>query len=119
MKISKQSSTNNEPLLGAKVIFTKHTEDNRNHGLVKSNKIKLSKVYEVVGYSSWHCPQVLCENGTLGDVPMSEMDYDIVSMPEKKFVPVVITLETEEDVEWFVQHSDMWLSQQVLDVVEG
>lgn len=71
----------------------------------RHNHVKPDTVYEVVGYSHYpnigEGPQVRCEDGSLGDVPMSNMDYDIVSIPDKsnKFNPIILTLETYQEVQ--------------------
>jgi hypothetical protein len=101
MKITRETKVNNEPLLGAKVIFTKHSERNKKSYAYKF--VSPDKVYEVVGYSNYPnkgCgPQIRCDDGDIGDVPMDELDYDIVSMPEKsKFTPITIVLETRDDL---------------------
>lgn len=104
MKITRETKVNNEPLLGAKVIFTKHSERNKNALGFKYGHVSPDKVYEVVEYSHYPedgCgPRIMCDNGTLGDVPMSDMDYDIVSMPKatSSFTPITILLETRDDL---------------------
>lgn len=112
MKITRETEVNNEPLLGAKIIFTKHSERNKKSYVFeeKYRQVSFDKAYEVVGYSHWpkqgRGPQVVCDNGEIGDVPMSSADYDIVSMPEKsKFTPITIVLETEEDL-WNLYRSN-------------
>lgn len=110
MKITRETKVNNEPLLGAKVIFTKHSERNKKSVGFEYGHVSPDKVYEVVGYSHYpedgKGPQILCDNGDVGDVPMNEMDYDIVSMPEvnTRFTPITIVLETHDDL-WRVYHS--------------
>lgn len=104
MKITRETKVNNEPLLVAKVIFTKHSERNKKSVGFQYGHVSPDKVYEVVGYSHYpedgKGPQIRCDDGTLGDVPMCEMDYDIVSIPEAKtiFTPITIVLETCEDL---------------------
>lgn len=103
MKITRETKVNNEPFLGAKVIFTKHSERNKNSYAYKF--VIPDKVYEVVSYSHFPSkgagPRIVCEDGTEGDIPMEELDYDIVSMPEtnKRFIPITLLLETREDLE--------------------
>lgn len=104
MKITRETKVSNEPLLGAKVIFTKHSKRNKKSVGFQYGHVSPDKVYEVIGYSHYpedgKGPQILCDNGSVGDVPMNEMDYDIVSMPEtsKRFTPITILLETREDL---------------------
>lgn len=104
MKITRETKVNNEPLLGAKVIFTKHSKRNKKSVGFEYGHVSPDKVYEVVGYSHYPedgCgPQIECDDASIGDVPMNEMDYDIVSMPEENisFTPITILLETRQDL---------------------
>lgn len=102
MKITRETKVNNEPLLGAKVIFTKHSKRNKKSYAYKF--VSPDKVYEVIKYSHYpetgDGPCIICDDGSVGDVPMNALDYDIVSMPETKpsFTPITIVLETREDL---------------------
>lgn len=108
MKITQEVTPDTTPLLGAKIIFTKHTERNKRSAGFRHNHVKPDTVYEVAGYSHYpnvgEGPQVRCEDGSLGDVLMSSMDYDIVSMPDKsyKFDPITITLETYQEAQHLI-----------------
>lgn len=96
---------NNEPLIGAQVVFTKHSKKNQEH-IGAQMWLTFGKLYTVVSYS--HYPEVgdgaeiVCDDGFAGDVPMNDLDYDIVSVPEKAstFAPVTITLESQEEVQF-------------------
>lgn len=108
MKITQEVAPDTTPLLGAKIIFTKHSERNKRAAGFRNNHVKPDTVYQVVGYSHYpdigEGPQVRCEDGSLGDVPMSNMDYDIVSMPDKsnKFYPITVTLETYQEAQHLI-----------------
>jgi len=96
------------PLIGAEVVFTKHSEKNKNH-IGAKYWLTLGKVYTVVNYSDYpevgDGPRIVCDNNSAGDVPMRELDYDIISRAnsvahEPPFQQVVITLENQDDVQY-------------------
>lgn len=105
--VSTPEINHHHPLIGAEVVFTKHSEKNKNH-YGASSWLTLGKVYTVVNYSDYPCigdgPRIMCDNNTHGDVPMNELDYDIISRPSAKpappFTPVTITLENQDEVEF-------------------
>jgi len=105
MKIERTESSDNssQPLLGAKVIFTKHSANNWKMIEAQGNTpwLTLSKVYEVTSYDNCGDPCITDDNGWQCDAAIADFAFDIISMPDKqpeKFKNVVITLESMEEV---------------------
>lgn len=107
MKIEVATPNENlHPLIGAEVVFTKHSKKNQEH-IGAKYWLTLGKVYTVVNYSDYpkigDGPRIMCDHDSTGDVPMRELDYDIISRPNAEpikpvFSPVTITLENQDEV---------------------